>query len=587
MPLDSVCISALVHELNSCAVDMRVDRIQQPERDTIVLAVRKQGAAGKLLICAGTGDARIHFTTSALENPQQPPMFCMLLRKHLTGARITGVSQRAMERMADIVFDTTDQLGDRCEKHIIVELMGRYSNIILTDGEGLIIDCLRRVDATMSEKRQILPGLIYRLPPPQDKTDLFSAQYPDLEMLAANSSDMPADRWLLSVFSGVSPLICRELAFRACGETDMPMSEIRSRGMFPSLESEIADLRRRYRNGSLEPYMLADADGRPTDFSCMPVMQYGSMFTCEKAASFSDMLDEFFARRSMMQHMKQRSAALMKTVKNARDRTSRKLVLQKTELDNTRGRERLREFGDIITANIHRMDRAMTVLVADDFYSPDGGKCEIKLDPRKTPQQNAAKYYKDYTKARNAEKILTEQITAGETELAYLNSVVDEIERAESESDLADIRRELTESGYVREERGKLRQKPRASQPMRFVSDSGFEIRAGRNNAQNDQLTFRNSRRSDIWLHTQKIHGSHVVISAEGREVDDTTIAQAAAVAAWYSQGRDSKNVPVDVTEVRYVKKPSGAKPGMVIYTDQKTVTADPDGKLVERLRRD
>ena len=565
---------------------MRVDRIQQPERDTVVLSVRKQGGAGKLLICAGTGDARIHFTSASFENPQQPPMFCMLLRKHLTGARITGIYQHETERMADISFDTTDQLGDTCQKHLIVELMGRYSNIILTDGEGLIVDCLRRVDATMSEKRQVLPGLLYRLPPPQDKTDMFSGPEPDLEALADGSADMPADRWLVSVFSGVSPLICRELAFRACGETDMPISEIRSRGLLAALGREIAELRKRRENGSLEPYMLTDADGCPADFSCMPVLQYGSALKCEKAGSFSKLLDEFFTRRSSIQHMKQRSASLLKTAKNARDRSSRKLALQKTELENTRGRERLREFGDIITANIHRMDRSMTVLVADDFYSVDGEKCEIKLDPRRTPQQNAAKYYKDYTKARNAEKYLTEQIGAGETELAYLNSVIDEIERAESESDLTDIRRELTEAGYIREERGRQKQKPRTTQPLRFVSDTGFEIRVGRNNAQNDQLTFKSSRRSDLWLHTQKIHGSHVVISAEGREVDDTTIAQAAALAAWYSQGRGSKNVPVDITEIRHVKKPSGAKPGMVIYTDQTTVVADPDGRLADRLRQ-
>ena len=587
MPLDSVCISALVREIGAEAAGMRVDRIQQPERDTVVLSVRKQGASGRLLICAGTGDARIHFTDSSFENPQQPPMFCMLLRKHLTGARITGISQRSMERMADITFDTTDQLGDPCEKHLIVELMGRYSNIILTDGEGLIIECLRRVDATMSEKRQVLPGLIYRLPPPQDKTDPFSGPAPDLDTLSAVSPDAPADRWLVSAFSGLSPLICRELAFRACGETDMPISEIRSLGLLPALGREMAELRADYERGTFEPYMLTDADGRPADFSCMQILQYGTALRCERSSSFSSLLDGFFTRRSALQHMKQRSSALLKTAKNARDRASRKLALQKTELEGTKGRERLREYGDIITANIHRMNRTIAVLTADDFYSPEGGTCEIKLDPRKTPQQNAAKYYKDYTKARNAEKYLTEQISQGETELAYLNSVVDEIERAESESDLTEIRRELTESGYIKEERGKQRQKQRISQPMRFVSDTGFEIRVGRNNVQNDQLTFKNSRRSDLWLHTQKIHGSHVVISADGREVDGTTIAQAAAIAAWYSQGRGSKNVQVDLTEIRHVRKPAGAKPGMVIYTDQTTVIADPDGALVERLRQD
>jgi len=585
MPLDSVCISALVRELGGQAVGMRVDKLQQPERDTLVLSLRGQKSSARLLIAAGTGDARLHFTSHSLENPQQPPMFCMLLRKHLTGARITGISQHGLERMADIAFDTTDQLGDACEKHLIVELMGRYSNIILTGGDGLIIDCLRRVDAEMSEKRQVLPGLIYRLPPPQQKLDPFSDERPDAgALIAAAAADMPADRWLLSTFTGLSPLLCREIAYRACGETDMPISELAQRGCATRVDAELRALADMYNDGTFMPCMLVDGDGKPADFSCIPILQYGAALRFEEFSTFSELLDAFYARRSMLQHMRQRSAALLKTVKNARDRVSRKLAAQMTELQGTKGRERLREYGDIITANLYRMKKSESVLIAEDFYS--GGTCEIPLDIRKTPQQNAAKYYKDYTKARNAEMYLTEQISLGETELSYLNSVVDEIERAESESDLSDIRRELTDAGYLKVDRG-ARAKPRPSRPMLFVSDSGYEIRVGRSNVQNDLLTFKSSRRTDIWLHAQKIHGSHVVISANGGEPDEATVVQAAKLAAWYSQARGSGKVPVDVTEIRRVKKPAGAKPGMVIYTDYRTVLAEPDGDLADRIRKE
>ena len=279
-----------------------------------------------------------------------------------------------------------------------------------------------------------MPGLIYRLPPPQDKLDPFITPAPDLTALIASSADMPADRWLLATFCGLSPLLCREIAFRSCGETDMPMSETSARGYIPRLAEEISALSERYRTGAFEPYMLPDGDGRPADFSCVPIAQYGDALRLDRFSTFSELLDRFYARRSMLKHMKQRSSALLKTVKNARDRASRKLSAQMTELEGTKGRERLREYGDMITANLYRMKKSESVLITDDFYSENGGTCEIPLDTRKTPQQNAAKYYKDYTKARNAEKYLTEQIAQGETELDYLSSVVDEIERAESEA---------------------------------------------------------------------------------------------------------------------------------------------------------
>ena len=585
MPLDSVTISALVRELNETAAGTRIDKIQQPEGDELLFSVRRNGFAGKLLISAGTGDARVHFTDAPFENPAQPPMFCMLLRKHLTGARITGITQPGLERMADISMDAVDQLGDICPRHLIVEMMGRYSNIILTDEEGRIIDCLRRVDSEMSEKRQVLPGLFYRLPPPQDKRDPFAVSAEKLAELLQNApGDRPLDKWLLDTFAGFSPLMCRELAFRACGQTDLAVSGLLSLSLAKHLSSELSALGDRYRENSFEPFLLSDHDGRPADFSCLPIAQYGSALRGESFGSFSQLLDAFYSRRSHLQRMKQRSASLMKTVRNARDRASRKLAVQISELDGTKNRERLREFGDIITANLHTMKKGMEKLTAVDFYSENGEMCEIPLDIRKTPQQNAAKYYKDYTKARNAERFLTEQIENGRAELEYLNSVIDETERAESETDLSEIRRELTDAGYIKPEKNARKSKPIKSQPMRFVSSAGFEIRVGRSNVQNDQLTLKDARRNDIWLHAQKIHGSHVIISTNDEKVDEKTLYEAACLAAWFSQGRDGGKIPVDYTQVRYVKKPAGAKPGMVIYTDYKTVYVASDASIPDRL---
>lgn len=585
MPLDSVTITALVCELNEFVAGARIDKIQQPENDEILLFVRKTGFSRKLLISAGTGDARIHFADSTFENPYQPPMFCMLLRKHLIGARIVEITQHGQERMADILMVATNQIGDKNERHIIIELIGRYSNIILTDEDGRIIDCLRHVGTDMSKKRQVLPGLFYKLPPEQDKLNPFSVPLSSvIELLKNAQENKNLDKWYLDTFAGFSPLLCRELAFQACGEPDITVARALKEIGASRIAEQFEEFRIQCSEKRFVPFLLIDNEGRPIDFSCIPIAQYGGAMIGEEFESFSTLLDVFYSKRSHIQRMKQKSSALMKTVKNARDRASRKLAIQVSELDNTKNRERLRQFGDIITANIHTMKKGMDRLTAVDFYSEDYALCEIPLDVRSTPQQNAAKYYKNYTKARNAEKILAEQISNGQKELEYLNSVIDEIERAESELDISDIRCELIKSGYIKPDKNAKKAKQFQSQPMRFISNSGFEIRVGRSNVQNDQLTLKDARRNDIWLHAQKIHGAHVVITTNDSQVDETTMEEAARLAAWYSQGRYGTKVPVDYTQVRYVKKPSGAKPGMVIYTNYKTIYIKPDASTADKL---
>lgn len=585
MPLDAVCLTALKNELEGQIIGMRIDKVQQPEKDMLLFSLRGNNSSTRFLIATGTGNARIQLTKEIFENPQSPPMFCMLLRKHLIGARIRSITQAPMERMVDITLDTYDAMGEVSEKHLIAELMGRFCNLILTGSDGIIIDCLRRIDGEMSVFRNVLPGLFYRLPPVQEKRNPLETSADELKMLLERApSDRPAEKWLSDTFLGFSPLITREIIHRAFGETDTRIAEIQNdaAGRFQKSFYDLTDLILR---GDFSPVMLMDTNHKPRDFSYMPIGQYEGAMQVALFDSFSELLENFYAIRDRSDRIRQKSASISKTVKNARDRVLKKLARQGEELKNTQNRERLREMGDLITANLHTMHKGMSVLQAVDFYADQGQLCEIRLDPLKTPQQNVAKYYKDYTKAKNAEKFLTEQMQLAEKELNYLLSVLEEIAKAESEKDLTDIREELILTGYLKSQKTGKKEKRTVSKPMHFRASSGYDIFVGKNNIQNDQLTLKTAFKSDIWLHTQKIHGSHVIISTANGQPDEKTIEEAAILAAYFSQARESSKVPVDYTIVKYVKKPSGAKPGMVIYTDYKTVFVNPDEKTVNQLK--
>lgn len=586
MPLDAIFLTALKNELAGQITGLKIDKIQQPEQDQVILTLRGFGASPRLLISAGTGDARVHQTDTVFENPQNPPMFCMLLRKHLTGAKIKSVTQPPMERALDMTLDCFDQMGEPCEKHLIIELMGRYSNIILTAQDGIIIDCLRRVDTLMSELRQVLPGLYYRLPPAQDKRDPATTSANELSTLLKNvDGDRAVDKWLLDTFNGLSPLICREIIHRAYGSSEIRMSEMRQKDDSIALRQAFMKLADDISANKFVPCMLLDADDKPRDFSYIPILQYGNALRLERTESFSALLDAYFSRRSMAERMRQRTQALTKSIRNAHDRVQRKLENQREELKKTLDRERLRELGDMITANMHLIKKGMDVFRTVDYYAEDGSETDIRLDPLKTPQQNAAKYYKDYTKARTAEAILKEQIAIGEGELDYLKSVLEEIARAENERDLIEIRQELTLTGYIKTQKTGKKEKPASFQPVRYQSNTGLTILVGRNNVQNETLTHKTAFKTDIWLHAQKIPGSHVIISANGSEPDDATLSEAAKLAAYFSQARESKKVPVDYTLVKYVKKIPGGRPGMVTYTEYKTIIAEPDETLAKRLK--
>ena len=571
MPLDAICLSALAEELAADLEGAKIDKIQQPERDMVLLSLRTKGENRRLLIAAGTGNARVHFTKMPFENPAEPPMFCMLLRKHLTGARILSVTQPRFERVLRLELETRDELGVEGRKTLVAELIGRSANLILVDAEGRIVDCMRRMDFGGDALRRMLPGMFYREPPKQDKPALLDRAPEELRaMLEAADKSRPVDKWLLDSFAGLSPLVCRELAFRCGGD----------RMLLPLV---LDAFRESVEAGELRPYLYYDGK-KPADFCFMRLNQYGDRLRCEERESFSALLDEFYSGRDRLEQQRRRGHELMKTVRTLR-RQQRKLIAQRAELEKSEDRESIRKTAELITANLYKLKKGDEKLVCQDYYQDDCPEIEIALDPLKTPQQNAAAMFKDYGKRKAASEHLTKLIADGEAQLDYLSSVLELVGAAESEKDLSDMRRELIETGHIKPSGSKKQDRNKAQAPLRFLSSDGREILVGRSNLQNDELTTKIGRRSDYWLHTQKIHGSHVLIRCEGEAPSDACLREAAVIAAYYSQGRGGGKIPVDYTMLRNVRKPAGALPGKVIYTDCRTLTVESDEELVKRLR--
>lgn len=579
MAFDAYFLTGVLEELRAQALGARVEKIHQPARDTLILLLRCAAGRQRLLIAANPTAPRLHLTGANPENPDQPPMFCMLLRKHLSGGRLSRIEQPPMERLVRLTFQCTDEMGDQVERTLVAELMGRTTNVYLLDAAGRILDCLRRVGLDDSAKRQALPGLYYQEPEPvvKRRPDGLAAEEA-LALLTESGPDRLADR-LLDTFGGLSPLVCREAALFCLGDPDGRLEAADK----PAAARRLAEYFQTYLPVG-QPYLLSQADGTPKAYAFVPIVQYGPGFSCVRLDSFGALLDRFYTLRDRRDAMRQKAQSVRRTVQNLRDRITRKMAVQNKELTAARDRERLRQMGDLVTANLHLISKGQTVLTAENFYDPELRPIQIALSPLLSPQQNAAKYYKDYAKAKNAEKELTRQLELGRTELEYLNSVLDELDRAETDGELEEIKQELAAGGYLRPEAGRRRMKQAPSRPMRFVSTDGYPIYVGRNNRQNDELTLKLAQKNDLWLHVQKLHGSHVILPWTGVQPPDATITQAAQLAAWFSQGRQGQNVAVDVTPVRYVKKPGGAKPGMVIYTQYRTVYVTPEPDLAQKL---
>ena len=569
MAFDAFYLSAVLAEIRQLG-EARVEKIHQPSRDTVILHLKSRESRAKLLIAANSAAPRLHLTTANPENPAEPPMFCMLLRKHLSGARLAEVSQKPMERCAIFTFDCIDELGDPTQKRLIAELMGKTCNLYLLDKTGRIIDCLRRIGLDAGAKRTALPGMYYQDPEPVEKLHPLDADFSAL--LQDPGADLLADR-LMDSLGGLSPLVCREAALFAADSVD---ARLEGQDMMPIANKLELFFRENLTRPT--PSFYAQADGTPKQFAFCPIRQYDG---CETADSFSGLLDMYYTVRDRKDAMRQKSQGIRKTVSNLCQRLTRKIAIQEKELVATYDRERLRQLGDILTANIHRIQKGQTKVECEDFYDEDMKIVEIPLSPLLSPQQNAAKFYKDYARMKTAEKELTRQISIAKEELSYLGSVLEELNRAGSEQELEEIRHELQETGYVKAESGKKRIKAGKLPPMRFVSTDGYPIYVGRNNRQNEELTFKSARKDDLWLHASKVHGSHVIISCAGVTPPDNTITQAAQLAAYYAETGGGQNIAVDVTPVKQVKKIPNGKPGMVIYHSYRTVIANPYPDIV------
>ena len=577
MPFDAIFMTALAGELREKLTGGKVDKLYQPARDEAVLHMRAGRDNVRLLLSASPAHPRAQLTRVPRENPETPPMFCMLLRKHFTGARLLELAQPSMERLLDFRFETLDELGDRVERRLVLECIGRKSNLIMLDGAGRITDCMRRAEVDLSAKRPVMPGLFYAPPEPTGRLDPAAMAPEELRsFVLANAPEGDGqDKWLLDTFNGLSPLTARELVFQGEGTRE-------------GLADRLAQLMERVKAGDFTPTVLL-REGRPFDFTFQPILQYGPAVELKRYPTFSALLDDFYEQKEAQERVKQRGQDFIRSVTQARNRTAKKIANQEADLARTADREKLRRYGDIITTNFYAMSRGQSVLRAQDYYDPACPEVDIPLDPLLTPQQNAARYYKDYKKAQKAEEMLTLQIEKNRGELDYLDSVLQMITLSEGDRDLQEIRQELMDNGYLKQHRRKMtakgKQKIVHAKPLEFRSSGGLTILVGKNNSQNDRLTHREADKRDLWLHAQKLHGSHVILKTGGLPPDERSLTEAAMLAAWFSQGRDSGQVPVDYTPVKAVKKPAGAKPGYVIYHTYQTLYVTPDEETVRTLR--
>ncbi len=573
MAFDGVMMHYVKEEIKSVALDARVSQIHQPNRDELVIALRTKNGNKKLLVSSRANSPRICFTEHSIENPATPPMLCMLLRKRLGGAKLVDVRQIELERIMFLDFIATNELGDKVKLTLCVEIMGKYSNIILIDENDNIVDALKRVDFTMSTQRLVLPNIKYELPPKQDKLCILECSGRDIVEKAINTlAEMRLSKALLSAMQGVSPIITRELEYMVGVDSNRELTVIDKLKLIEKVDK----LKEYIVSGEKSPTMMIKPEGKPFDISFMDIMQYGEMASKKRFLDFSTLLDSFYYERDKAERMKVKGQDLLRLCSNIQDKLCRKIAVQEKELKDSLNRDKLRKKGDLLQANMYKMVRGQSFIDVEDYY--DNNKIvRIRLSPTLNPSQNVQKYYKDYRRAKTREEMLTVQIAKAKAELQYISAVQESLGRAESERELTEIRQELVDEGYLKNRNPKGRNKAlKLLPPKEYTSSDGFTIYVGRNNKQNDKLTLKTARNYDMWLHTKDIPGSHVIIVSDNREITDTAILEAASLAAYNSKAKESDNVPVDYTIVKNVSKPSGAKPGMVIYVNNKTVYVTP-----------
>lgn len=556
MALDGIFLYHLKNEISDFALDSRVDKVYQPSKDEIVINLRSRQGSKKLLLSCNADAARIHFTEFPPENPSKPPMFCLLLRKRLTGAWVTEIEQDNLERILKINFSGTDELGDKMNYSLIIEIMGKYSNIIFIDKDGKIIDSMKRVDENKSHIREVLPGVTYVAPPKQDKLNIFTD---DIEKIRKKIADSRKGMYkaVMETVKGVSPIICREF------EYGLTLDEFKKQAQNP-----------------IPTVVFTDT---PKDFAFIDIKQYDDLATIKHYDTFSQLLDYFYYERVRLMRIKARSADLFKTVTTLQERAVRKAINRKQELDDCRDKETYKLFGDLISANLYRLEKGAPYYDLENYYN-NNKIIRIPADVTLTPSQNSQKYYKEYRKKQVAESKLNEFIKEANEEAEYFESVIDSLSRAETDSEITAIKSELASQGYIKKVNDRKKEQ-KALKPMHFKTRDGFDVYVGRNNIMNDKLTMKTAKNYDTWFHVQSAAGSHVICETSGKQISDGAIHDCAVIAAYFSKARESSNVAVDYTLVKNIRKPNGAKPGFVVYDPYKTEFATPTIDEVESLK--
>lgn len=563
MPMDGLTLGFVTREMKEILVGGRIDRITQPEKDTIVLLIRAGAANHRLLLCASPNNARCHLTAQNYPNPLEPPMFCMLLRKQLMSGRVLDIRQMHGDRVVHVDIDTVDELGDHVLRRLVLEIMGRHSNLMLLDAEGKILEAARHVSMDMSRVRQVQPGLPYLPPPQQDKLSPEDAEEDKLLEKLLAQGDVPLQKALAASVAGLSGVAARELAFRV-----LPAGQEKTDDM-PETARRLSELLRRLPEMA-DPRVLLDEQGEEKDIFPFCYLSHDIQRQM-KYDSVSQALEKYFGTRDQQDRISQKSASMVKLLKGQIERCEKKLAQQEEDLSSAARMEEYRIMGEMINANLWQLKKGQTEVTLPNFYDENGGTITIAMDNQLTPVQNAQRYFKKYQKARTTREMAAEQKEKTLQELSYLEGTLLDVGKCVGESELEEIRQDLMRTGYIRKGVNRRQQKalPK-SKPYHYRSSDGIDIYVGKNAAQNDRLT-GDARANEMWLHAKDMPGSHVIIRTEG-EVPRQTLLEAAILAAWYSKGQNSSGVPIDYTLRRYVKKPGGAAPGMVIYTNQRTL---------------
>ncbi|MFZ5966306.1 MAG: Rqc2 family fibronectin-binding protein [Bacillota bacterium] len=586
MPLDGFVISAITHELTNCLVNARIDKIYQPEVDEIHMLLRNAGVNYRLLISISSSNPRVHLISEQKQNPESPPMFCMLMRKHLQGGKITNIEQYQFERIIYIDVESYDELGCLTVKRMVVEIMGKHSSLILMDkSNNKIIDSMKRVSSDINRYREILPGKAYIHPPGQDKNNPNAlTKNSFLHLFEAKEVNLPLYKAIYTNLQGVSPTLAKEICYRANVDNEIN-SRLLSNEELEDVWNAINSLMTTLDSGQYTPSLyLSKDDQHVVDFSSISLHSLKRVHEEAHYHSISQVLEEYYLKRDLHERLSQKSADLKKIITQNIDRLQNKTQKLKEELTEAANCDIYRIYGELLTANMYSIQKGDERIEVQNFYE-DNKRTIIELDPMLSPSQNAQKYFKKYSKMKKAIKEIKKQLMETNEDHAYFESISNHLDNAANIQDINDLRMELVEGGYIK--RRRLPSKSKAlSRPTCFLSSEGHKILVGKNNKQNDELTLKIASKNDLWFHTKDIPGSHVIVLMDHGEISDKTIAEAAELAAFHSKGKMSSNVPVDYTEIKYVKKPSGAKPGMVIYTNQKTIFVTPRQGLTEILNK-